>query len=175
MNKKYIAGIVAIVIIAGIVGGYAYYNNMQATKNTGTMNVGVADAPLLNTSVTGVFMTFDKVSLHSNTTGWSNYSVTPQTVNIMNVSASNPFTLSNLTLSSGRYTTIRLYITNVSAVILGVNVSFTLKAPFAFVTHTFTVAAHSTLNVVMDFHLNSDLNTNAQIFTPNVGVVVTGS
>jgi hypothetical protein len=67
---------------------------------------------------------------------------------------------------------IRLYITNVTVVIAGISVNFTLQAPFAFVNHPFTVSSNQTTNVVIDFHLSQDLNLSSKVFTPSVGYTV---
>lgn len=170
MKGKYIAAIVAVVVIAGGLAGLVYYQSSQAAANDGHVAMKVADAPNLGASA--VFMTFSSVSLHSNVSGWTNYSVKSTTINILDVTNANASLLSNITLKAGTYTMIRLYITNVSVDILGVTVNFTLHSPFAFANHPFKVSAKGNLNVIVDFNLSSDLNLNAKVFTPNVGVVV---
>jgi len=66
---------------------------------------------------------------------------------------------------------IRLFVNKVTVEVLGANVTFTLASKFAFINHPFTVNAHSTTGIVIDFNLNQDLNLNSKIFTPNVGFV----
>ena len=78
MEKKYIAAIVAVIIIAAGLTGLVYYQASQAAANDGHVAMKVADSP--NLGVSGVFMTFSKVSLHSNVSGWTNYSVKSQTI-----------------------------------------------------------------------------------------------
>ena len=77
-----------------------------------------------------------------------------------------------LIIKAGNYTMIRLYLTSVSVEIAGVSVSFTLASHDAFINHPFTVTAHSTTNLNIEFNLSQDLNINSRIFTPSIGVVV---
>lgn len=170
MKGKYIAAIVAVIIIAAGLTGLVYYQASQAAANDGHVAMKVADAP--NLGVSGVFITFSKVSLHSNVSGWTNYSVKSTTIDILGLTTTNASLLTNITLKAGTYTMIRLYITNVSVDLLRVSINFTLNAPFAFINHPFKVAAHGDVNMVIDFNLTQDLNINSKVFTPNVGVVV---
>lgn len=170
MESKYITAIVAVIIIAAGLTGLVYYQASQAATTNGHVAMKVADAP--NSSVSGVFITFSDVSLHNNASGWTNYSVKSTTVNILGLTATNASLLTNITLSAGTYTMIRLYITNVTVDMLGANITFSLKAPFAFINHPFKVSAHGNLNVVIEFNLTQDLNLTSNVFTPNVGVVV---
>lgn len=167
MKSKAIIGIVAVVIIAAGVGGYLYYNN---TSTTGHMAVSVADAPVMS-GVGAVYISFSAVELHSNTSGWTNYSVPSTTINILGLTTTNASLLTNITLHSGTYTTIRLFINSVTVEILGANISFTMASKFAFINHPFTVSAHSTTGIIIDFNLNQDLNLNSRMFTPSVGFV----
>ncbi|MHB1470047.1 MAG: DUF4382 domain-containing protein [Thermoplasmataceae archaeon] len=167
MKSKAIIGIVAVVIIAAGVGGYLYYNN---TSTTGHMAVSVADAPVMS-GVGAVYISFSAVELHSNTSGWTNYSVPSTTINILGLTTTNASLLTNITLHSGTYTTIRLFINSITVEILGANISFTMASKFAFINHPFTVSAHSTTGIIIDFNLNQDLNLNSRMFTPSVGFV----
>ena len=168
MKAKGIAIIVVILIIAA--GGYFGYSYYEGSQNSGHMAISVADAPI--SGVSGVYITFSAVSLHSNTSGWVNYSVATHTIDILNLTATNASLLTNITLHAATYTMIRLYITNVTVDVLGVKVNFSLNAPFAFINHPFRISAHSTQDILIDFNLNQDLNLNAKIFTPNVGFTV---
>lgn len=171
MKGKTIAAVVVVVLVVASVGGIVYANESGLLGSSGKMNIGVADAPAVS-SVSGVYISFNKISLHSNASGWVNYSVNSQVMNILNVNVSNPNFIANLSLKTGTYTTIRLYLNNVSVVVLGKSVNFTLKAPFAFINHPFKVNATGQLNLVIDFNLNSDLNLNSNVFTPYVGFTV---
>ena len=176
MKTKYVAAVVVIILAAGI-GSFAYYNEGQ---NVGSMSLSVADLGI--SGVSAVYITFSDFSTHkapangstnSNNGGWSNYSVSTKTVDILNLSQSNASLLGKMSLTAGTYTMFRLYITNVTVVVSGVHISLTLKAPFAFVTHAIKISAHSTTNVVFDFNLHTDMaiSGTAGIFTPNVGTV----
>ena len=157
-----------IVVIALIAGGFTYLN--YSNSNTGKVNVYVEDAPILN--VSAVYITFANFSLHNTSSGWSTHSVKTTTVNILGLTTTNASLLGSFTINAGNYTMIRLYLTSVRVVIAGVNVSFTLASPDAFLNHPFTVKAHSTTNLNIEFNLSQDLNINSRIFTPSIGVVV---
>ncbi len=171
MKAISIAAIVVIIIVAA--GGYFGYSYYKSSQDTGNMAISIADAPI--SGVSGVYITFSAVSLHSNSSGWVNYTVSTHTIDILNLTATNASLLTNITLHAATYTMIRLYITNVTVDILGVNFNFSLNAPFAFINHPFKISAHSSQDVLIDFNLNQDLNLNAKIFTPNVGFTVQSS
>ncbi len=156
--------IVVIVLVTGTVAYLGYFSN------TGTAKVYVQDAPISN--VTAVYITFSEVALHGNKTGWANYSISSTTVNILGLTTTNASLLKSITLQAERYTMIRLYISSVNVSILGQNYTFTLSSPFAFINHTFVVSAHSSTAIHIEFNLSQDLNLNAKIFTPNIGMVV---
>ena len=167
MKTAYAIAIAVVVLVLAGFGGYSYYTGSQ---QNGHLALTVADAPL-SSSVSAVYITFSAVSIHNNSTGWTNYSVQKTTVNILGLTTSNASLLSNISLHAGKYTMIRLYISNVTVNLLGQNETFSLNAPFAFVNHPFTVSAHSTTGITIDFHLNQDLNLNSKTFTPYVGFV----
>ncbi|MGP6240254.1 DUF4382 domain-containing protein [Cuniculiplasma sp. SKW4] len=168
MKTKILIPVVAVVVILAGLGGYLYY---AGEESSGNMAIMVADAPAMS-GVTGVYITFSSVALHSNSSGWVNYSVPTTTINILGLTISNASLLSNITLHSGKYTMIRLYIKSVTVTVLGMNVSFTLASKFAFINHPFNISPHSTTKIVIDFNLSENLNLNSKIFTPNVGYVI---
>ena len=176
MKTKYVIAVVVILLVAGL-GSYAYV--YEQGQNSGNMTLSVADLSI--TGVSAVYISFSGVALHkapangsnSNSSGgWSNYSVSTRTINILNLSTSDAAVLGNITLGAGTYTMIKLYITSVTVTISGFNYTFKLMAPYAFINHPFTISAHSTTHVMIDFNLVSDMNITSKIFTPNVGIMV---
>ena len=157
-----------IVVIALIAGGFTYLN--YSNSNTGKVSVYVEDAPIFN--VSAVYITFTNVSLHNTSSGWHTYTLTTTTVNILGLTTTNASLLSSFSIKVGNYTMIRLYITSVNVKIAGLNVSFTLASPDAFINHPFSVSAHSTTGLDIEFNLSQDLNINSRMFTPSIGVVV---
>ncbi len=168
MKNNILIPIVVIIVIAAGLGGFLYYSSTEPNSHVA---ISVADTPVLS-GVGGVYITFSSVELHSNSSGWVNYSVPATTINILGLTISNASLLTNITLHSGKYTMIRLFIKSVTVNILGLNVSFNLASRFAFINHPFNVSPNSTTRVIIDFNLNQNLNLNSKIFTPNVGVVV---
>ena len=157
-----------MVVIALIAGGFTYLN--YSNSNTGKVSVYVEDAPIFN--VSAVYITFTNVSLHNTSSGWHTYTLTTTTVNILGLTTTNASLLSSFSIKAGNYTMIRLYITSVNVKIAGLNVSFTLASPDAFINHPFSVSAHSTTGLDIEFNLSQDLNINSRMFTPSIGVVV---
>lgn len=165
MKKQVIAGIVAIMIIAA--GFLVYY---EFIDNTGSVHVEVADAPSGN--VSAVYITFDAVYMHSTTAGWKNFSIGAKTVNILHLSISNASLLSSVNIAPGKYTMIRLAIVNVTVKISGFSFAFTPSNGYVDIVSPFTVSAHSTTTLVIDFNLTQDLNIRSQVFTPTASMVV---
>ena len=171
MKVIWVVIVAMIILIAG--GAYFGYSYFENSQSSGHMAISVADAPV--SGVTGVFITFTSASIHSNASGWVNYTVSTHTINIFNLTTTNASLLTNITLHAATYTMIRLYIKNVTVDLLGAKVNFTLNAPFVFINHPFKVTAHSNQEVMIDFNLNQDLNVNSDVFTPYVGFSVQSS
>lgn len=167
--KNYLKAI-AIVVVLLAVGGGAYYALYGANHSNGTLDISVYDAP--SPAVSAVYITFTNVSLHGNQTGWTNYSVGTQTVNILGLTATNASLLKGISLSAQKYTQIRLYIQSVNVTVNGANVSFNLASHYGFINKPFNVNPNSTTTISFAFNLNQDLNLNAKIFTPSVGSTV---
>jgi len=176
MSRKVTLTIVAvIVVVIASVGLYA----LIGSHNDGTLRLSAADAPVAS-GVTAVYITFSAVSLHksssgnssNNTSGWNNYTMSSTTINIYGVTINNSSFIGNISIPAGNYQMIRVYITAVSVMINGVNISFNLSSHFGFLNHPFKVTAGSTTNLIFEFNLNQCLNITSKIFTPYIGVVL---
>ena len=164
MKKSVIIAIVAVIIIAGAgIAVFEYYGNM------GTLSISVADLPASN--VSAVYISFSSISIHSNSSGWTNYSLPTRVVNIYGLTLNNSSFLGNITTPSGKYTMIRVYVTSVNVVVVGFNETFKLASRAAFLNHPFSIAPHSTTGFTMEFDLHQCLNLSAKIFTPYIGIV----
>lgn len=159
---KFVALIVVVLALVPVT--LAYIDN---APNTGTLKLYVHDAPTEDASA--VYITFSSVSIHSNSTGWTNYTVSSQTMNILGISAANATLLKSVSLAEGQYTMIRIYISQVSVMINGVNTTFRLSSPFAFVNGVFTVNKLETTSISVDFILDQSLNDHSRMFTPHIG------
>ena len=184
-SSKLMAIIVAIIIVAVVAGGgyYAYHY-----ETTGTLKMSAADSPPSMNGVTGVYVTFSSVALHSykassNSTGWTNYSLHDKTVNILNLTASNAAFLSNLSVHASSYNMMKLYIKNVtvhiSLSLAGIlnsttTINMSLAHAFALVifVHPVTVSAHFTTSIVTDFNLSNNIELSAHKFNMNATVDV---
>lgn len=151
--------------------GSTFTTGTKGTQDNGTLNFYTYDKPSEN--VSAVYLTFSNVSLHGVQTGWENYSIPNETINILNLSQSNASLLQSLSLSPQEYTMVRLYIQQVNVTLNGVNETFRLAAPFALINHPFNVSSNGTTELYIQFNLAHDINTHALIFTPNVGTTFT--
>ncbi|MDA8143508.1 MAG: DUF4382 domain-containing protein [Thermoplasmatales archaeon] len=169
LKKTLIAAIVAFALVGA--GMYYLYGGNLPGSQTGTLQISAADAGI--SGVNAVYITFSNVSAHSNTSGWQNITLKPVTINILGVTMSNPTFLNNITLKAGKYTQFRFYITSVHAVISGINTTIPMNAQFAFLTHPINITAGSTVHLVIEFNLTTDLQiTPGQyMFTPKIGTI----
>ncbi len=167
VSKLTLTVVVVVAVILIGVGGYSAYSFL----NHGTLNISAADVPI-NSNVTGVYITFTSFSLHSNSSGWTNYTIPSKTVNIFGVSLNNSSFLGSLSIPTGKYTMIRVQVSAVSVDIAGTNETFTLASHDAFLNHPFTISAHTTTHLTLEFNLSQDLNLSSKIFTPYIGVVI---
>ncbi len=168
VSKTTLAAIVVVVVVIVGVGAYAAFT----TYGHGTLSLSAADVPV-NSNVTAVYITFSGISLHSTSSGWTNYTIPTKTVNIYGVTLNNSSFLGSLSIPAGNYTMIRVYVSAVSVDVAGTNESFTLASQSAFLNHPFTVKGLSTTHLTFEFNLNQCLNLNSKVFTPYIGMVVT--
>lgn len=147
-------------------------SSINSTGSNGMADFYVYDSPAPN--VSAVYLTFSEISVHGVNTGWSNYT-TPvnETINILNRSLANASLVGSLNLSAQQYTMIRLYLNNVTVTINGVNETFNISAPYAFINHPFNVTANGTVNVSIQFNLKQDLDYADNSFNPFLGKTVT--
>ena len=166
VSKTILAVVVVVVVVAVGLGAYS-----ALTYGHGTLTLSAADLPV-NSNVTAVYITFSAISLHSTSTGWTNYTIPTKTVNIYGVTLNNSSFLGSLSIPAGNYTMIRVYVSAVSVNASGTNETFTLASQSAFLNHPFTVSAFSTTHLTFEFNLNQCLNLSSKVFTPYIGIVV---
>lgn len=167
MSKK-LGAIITLIVIIIVAGSFLYLT----MGNNGNLVIKVADQPSFG--IKGVYITFSGLALHGNKTGWAFYNMsTPITINILGLTTSNASLLENITLTSQKYTMMRLYISKVQVNIMGMgNLTFNLTAPFAFLNHPINVISHKTVVVILDFNIQQDLNMNSRMFTPYIGNLI---
>ncbi len=139
----------------------------ESSPQSGFANFYVYDAPSYN--VSAVYMNFSSISLHGVQTGWTNYTVSNRSINVLGLTSANASLLGNISVSVENYTMIKLYITNVTVTVNGVNETFKMASQYALVNHPFIVTANGTVNVQIQFDLNQDVNVHGRMFTPLVG------
>ena len=165
MKKGLAIAIVAIVVIAAV-GLFVYE---EVNSSGAKIEFVVADTPMAN--VSAVYITFSSVEIHGNSTGWNNYSIGSKTVNILGLTASNASLLSTVTLKPQVYTMFRIFITNVTVTVDGVNATMHLPIDYGFLNHAVDIKANSTGKILFEFNLSSDMNMVSMTFQPNIGIV----
>lgn len=166
MKHNAIIGIVVAIVI--VISAAVVLNYFQ---NEGTLSLSVADGPV-QANLSAVYISFSSIELHSNSTGWVNYSVPSRVMNILGVTVSSPSFLGNITIAAGKYTMLRIFITSVTVEMAGNNFTFHLARPYGFINHQFTVNARSTLSITIEFLLNQCMNMQSKIFTPYIGILI---
>lgn len=161
------AAIIAVVVVAVIIGSLGYYFLVPANSR---LSIEVADQP--TSDISAVYITFSTVALHGNTSGWKNYTLPTKTVDILGLTTSNASLLGTITLTPQKYTMLRIHIQNVTVVVAGVHINLTLASSFGFINHPFDISAHSSSDVIIEFDLQSDINLSSDIFTPSIGIFV---
>ncbi len=168
MQRKYTISIIALIVVVLIlVPSYIYISNY----NDGVIKFSAADSPITE-GISGVYITFSQIEMHSNNSGWLDFSIPQTTINIFNFTINNPAFIASLNIPSGRYTMMRVYIKSVSVDLMGNNITLNLSSHWGFVNHPLVILAHSTSNVVLEFNLNECININSKIFTPYIGVFI---
>lgn len=145
----------------------SFYTGNESSPQSGTANFFVYDAPLDN--VSAVYLNFSAVALHGVQTGWTNYSVSNHSIDILNLSSANASLLNSLKLTPQSYTMIRLYMQNVTVTVNGVNETFRMASSTALINHPFNISANGVMNLKIQFNLNQDINVNGKVFTPVIG------
>ncbi|MGC8726773.1 MAG: DUF4382 domain-containing protein [Thermoplasmata archaeon] len=164
--KKSVVIILVIVIL--LIAGVGYY--YLANYSNGNMNIRVSDASI--TGIMAVYITFNQVAIHGNKTGWTNYSFSSQTINILGLTINNSKSIGNFSLSAQKYTMLRIYIQSVSVTTPAGNITLKLSSPFVFINHPINISAHSTTDVVIEFNLQQSINMESNVFTPYVGIFI---
>ncbi|MGC8655453.1 MAG: DUF4382 domain-containing protein [Thermoplasmata archaeon] len=164
--KKSVVIILVIVIL--LIAGVGYY--YLANYSNGNMNIRVSDASI--TGIMAVYITFNQVAIHGNKTGWTNYSFSSQTINILGLTINNSKSIGNFSLSAQKYTMLRIYIQSVSVTTPAGNITLKLSSPFVFINHPINISAHSTTDVVIEFNLQQSINMESKVFTPYVGIFI---
>lgn len=147
--------------------GSSFNTGNESSPQSGFADFYVYDAPSYN--VSAVYMNFSEISLHGVQTGWTNFSVSNHSINVLGLTAANASLLGNLNVSAQNYTMIRLYIQNVTVTLNGINETFKLASPYAMINHPFDVLANGTVSVKIQFDLNQDVNVHSRMFTPLIG------
>ncbi|MGC8574345.1 MAG: DUF4382 domain-containing protein [Thermoplasmata archaeon] len=164
--KKSVVIILVIVIL--LIAGVGYY--YLANYSDGNMNIRVSDSSI--TGIMAVYITFNQVAIHGNKTGWTNYSFSSQTINILGLTINNSKSIGNFSLSAQKYTMLRIYIQSVSVTTPAGNITLKLSSPFVFINHPINISAHSTTDVVIEFNLQQSINMESNVFTPYVGIFI---
>ena len=160
-KKKIVLAIVLVLVVVGGVVGFLFY----APSN---VQISIRDPPQqpYDPSITGIFVTFTSIEIHSanagDASGWHTIT-TSATVNlftVLNVSK----VLGKASLPAGKYTELRFNVSAIIVTISGINVTFTM--PSASLKIPITGAGAQaygalTVNIVLDLSFkNSEILNN---------------
>jgi DNA-binding transcriptional ArsR family regulator len=180
-NIKRIAipiAIMALIVIIGI--GYSAmtsnspYSNAQQIYMTAGSNVPIgstiftiSDAPT-SYNITGLFVTIQNVSLHSQTTGkWYNIPLQQKRFNLIELKNISTI-LSGVKLSNGSYNELVFHISNVSAVVNGTEKSVFVPTGNLRIFNYFNISNNGTTNWInIDFDLASSIH-----IAPNGNIIL---
>ena len=140
--------------------------------NNGTVRFKLTDAPRKNDEIKGVYVTFDRIEVHSETRGWlvvENYGDAGRTFELLALRDGKTTDLGAFELAPGRYTQIRLILKegqNKVLVETGGTRSFeTLTVPSGIKTgikivRPFTVSRMGTVSMTIDFDAEQSIHYN---------------
>ncbi len=167
MNRKILATLVVVLAVAGV-AGYIFYAPARA-------NLRIIDPPPVpySASIQAIFVTFTKVEVHAanagNESGWHTIAsnATINLLTVLNVSK----TIGNGQLPPGRYTELRLFVSEATVTLLkvyvSVNVTFSIPSgvqtgiKIVIAGGGFQVYGGQSTNIQLDFAFrNSEIITN---------------
>ncbi|HEX9909188.1 MAG TPA: DUF4382 domain-containing protein [Thermoplasmata archaeon] len=167
---------VAIALVV-IVGGVSVYLMASGPEGTGTVRILVKDLP---DDWIHVNVTFSEVKIHAadagNNSGWRSLSIKNQTVDLASLTNVSEL-LASGNVSAGKYTQIRLVVTNVTGTMAdGTVVNFTVPSGELKTNHPFNVTADHTETLTLDIDLSRSIAHNAQgwMFKPVLGSITEG-
>ena len=134
------------------------------SENTGTLEIRLTDAPT-DLNIEKVMITITDVSVHAagsdkttNTTnatnitaGWKTIVSTPQTFDLMQLQNNVSAALGSEELVAGKYTQIRLAVSDASVTIDGEDYALTVPSDSIKLNHPFNVIAGETTTLTLDF------------------------
>jgi len=124
-KKKIVLAIVLVLVVVGGVVGFLFY----APSN---VQISIRDPPQqpYDPSITGIFVTFTSIDVHSanagSDSGWHTIT-TGATVNLFTVLNASKV-LGKASLPAGKYTELRFNVSKVIAIISGGNVTYTIPS-----------------------------------------------
>ncbi|HHT9145881.1 MAG TPA: DUF4382 domain-containing protein [Candidatus Wunengus sp. YC61] len=180
MTNKTIGIIVAVLAIVALGAGTMYLFNWQMPlqsynpKTQGKVVFGVTDVAEDMSGVSSVFVTVNKVEIHSATKGWVTASNETKQYDLLALKQSGAVSLlANANVDVGTYDQMRLMISKVTVVKNGVSQDAKLPSGELKIISDIVVNADKTLTVVFDFMADKSLHITGNgkfIFTPVIKV-----
>jgi len=180
MTSKIIGIIVAVLVIVALGAGAMYLFNRQMSSQSynpetqGKVVFGVTDVAEDMSGVSSVFVTVNKVEIHSATEGWVTASNETKQYDLLVLKQSGAVSLlANANVNVGTYDQMRLMISKVTVVKNGVSQDAKLPSGELKIISDIVVNADKTLTVVFDFMADKSLHVTGNgkfIFAPVVKV-----
>lgn len=146
------------------------------SKNQGRVVFAVADVTAPLTNVQSIFLTVNRVSVHSATKGWIVVSQTPRVYDLLKLHAAGPVfeLLAEAHLDAGMYEQIRLFVSSVVVVTKdGKNQEAKLPSQELTIAGTIVVLKGENSSATFDFEADKSLHLTGEgkyIFAPVVSV-----
>src|SRR5437899_309500 len=165
-KKKVLALVLVLVVVGGVVG-FLFY----APSN---VQISIRDPPQqsYDPSITGIFVTFTSIEIHSanagDSSGWHTITM-DKTVNLFTVLNASKV-LDKASLPAGKYTELRFNVSKVIITISGVNVTYTIPSGSLKIPITGAGAqayGALTVNVELDLSFKTSEILNNPAFTLN--------
>ena len=187
-NISIIIGALAIIILA--IGAVYFYNQPPLEKGSfitssydpktqGKIIFGVTDAAEEMNGISSIFITLNKIEIHSAADGWATVSNETKQYDLLVLKQSGAVSLlANANVNVGTYDQVRLMVSKVVIVDNQVEQEAKLPSGELKIMQNIVVNADKTLTVVFDFIADKSLHITGDgkfIFTPVIKVKKTGN
>jgi len=180
MTNKNVGIIVVILVIIALGVGAMYLFNRQMPsqsynpKTQGKVILGVTDATADMSGVSSVFVTVNKVEIHSAINGWATISNETKQYDLLALKQSGAVSLlANANVNVGTYDQIKIMVSKVVVVKNGVSQEAKLPSGELKIIGNIVVNADKTSSMVLDFIADKSLHTTGNgkfIFAPVIKI-----
>lgn len=170
-NKNIVISVILVVIVVAI---GAYLLSQKASAQKGTVVFGITDAAEDMDGVSSIFVTVDKVEMHSTGDNWVTVSSATKEYDLLVLKQSGAVALlASSDVAAGTYDQVRLMISKVVVIKNGVEMEAKLPSGELKIIGNIVVNADKTSSVVFDFIADKSLHITGNgkfIFAPVIRI-----